>query len=168
MKKTVLMYWPTGGNVEKSARIFAQINSNIELIALSEVQEKDVEKAERLIIGCSTVGSETWEGANGLGPWNAFFKLVEAKDMSGKEVAIFGLGDQVRWPKHFVDGMAIVHEKMLAAGAHINGAWPVADYHFDESEAQVGDVFVGLALDADNESEKSRERIVAWLKLLDA
>ncbi len=166
MKKTILMYWPIGGNVETSAKIFKKLDKAITLKPIREVEQKDFEAADRIIIGSSTVGEETWGEEKANSPWADFFKLLEKVEWSGKEVAIFGLGDQVRWPRHFVDGMAVIHDKLNALGANVKGEWPVEDYDFEESEAQKGDHFVGLALDEDNEPELSEERIKAWLKTL--
>ena len=51
------------------------------------------------------------------------------------------------------------------------GAWKAAPcavsvdgYKFDESEAVRDGKFVGLPLDADNESEKTEPRISAWIE----
>ncbi len=166
MKKTVLMYWPIGGNVETSAKIFNKIDNTIILKPIREVEQKDFEAADRIIIGSSTVGEETWGEEKANSPWADFFKVLNSIDWTGKKVAIFGLGDQVRWPRHFVDGMAVIHEKLNTLGANVQGEWPIEGYDFEESEAQKGDHFVGLALDEDNEPELSEERIKAWLKTL--
>ncbi len=166
MKKTVLMYWPTGGNVETSAKIFKKIDNTIILKPIRTVEQKDFETADRIIIGSSTVGEETWGEEKANSPWADFFRLLEEVEWRNQQVAIFGLGDQVRWPRHFVDGIAVIYDKLESLGVDAEGVWPVEGYNFEESEAQQGDHFLGLALDHDNEPELSEERIKAWLESL--
>ena len=55
-------------------------------------------------------------------------------------------------------------EKFSAKGANIVGAVSTDGYTFDESEAVKDGKFVGLALDADNESDKTEERISNWVE----
>ena len=44
------------------------------------------------------------------------------------------------------------------------GAVSTEGYTFDESTAVVDGKFVGLALDEDNESDKTDDRIAAWVE----
>lgn len=163
MKKTILMYWPKAGNVEHSARMIAQEFGNLEIKSLDEVQLEDLKSADLLIIGSSTVGSETWDSKTNSDPWLAFLKQLEEVGITEKTIALYGLGDQVRWPKHFVDGMAIIFDHVVKNGAKVVGKWSVKGYEHDESEAQEGDLFCGLALDEDNQPELSKERVAKWV-----
>ena len=87
---------------------------------------------------------------------------LEEMDFSGKKVAVFGLGDQESYPDTFVDGMGIIARAVAAAGGTIVGATSTDGFSFDSSEALDGDEFVGLALDEDNQSELTADRIAAW------
>lgn len=168
MNTTVLIYWPTGGNVENAARMIAKAFDNISVMPLSEVTEETLNAYQSFIVGGSTAGSETWEGTKNKSPWNSFFKLIESKDLSSKKVALFGLGDQVLWPANFVDGLQVIYSAFGETGATIVGKWPVDGYDFTESKAVVDGYFVGLALDEDQQAELSEERIAAWVKQLKA
>jgi len=163
MKKTLLMYWPKGGNVEFSAKLIAEKCHEVKIEPIDEVTLQDVKDHGNIIIGCSTVGASTWESSENEEPWTRMMSELEKIDIKDKTFAIFGLGDQVRWPHHFVDGMAIVHEKVTKIGGKIIGAWPVKGYDFMESESQNGDYFCGLALDQDQQSEKTEGRIEKWV-----
>ncbi|MOA52018.1 Flavodoxin-2 [compost metagenome] len=46
------------------------------------------------------------------------------------------------------------------------GAWPTEGYEFEASEAVRDGKFVGLALDLDNQSGQTEERLNVWLKLI--
>lgn len=95
--------------------------------------------------------------------WDEFLPEIESIDMTGKKVAIFGLGDQERYPDNFVDGIGILAEAFVRSNAELVGFMPVNDYHFTQSQAVKGDHFLGLALDVENQSEQTEERILKWV-----
>lgn len=85
-------------------------------------------------------------------------------DLSGKTVALFGLGDQDGYDDTFVDAMGILYEKSLALGANVIGAFDIdSDYDYESSAAVVDGKFVGLAIDEDNQEELSDKRISLWV-----
>ena len=84
------------------------------------------------------LGVSTWGTGDLQDDWDAFD--FGGLKLSGKTVAIFG------------------------TGANVVGAVSVDGYKFDESEAVRDGKFVGLPLDADNESEKTEPRISAWIE----
>lgn len=163
MKKTILMYWPTGGNVEYSAKLIKEKIEDLEIKSIDQVSVEDLKSHDQYIIGCSTVGSATWDSTDNNDPWLQFLKELDEVGITHKTVAIFGLGDQIRWPKHYVDGMAIIYEEVKKRGAKLIGRWPIEGYDHEESEAQEGDFFIGLALDQDQQPELSEGRIEKWV-----
>jgi len=164
MGKTILMYWPKAGNVENCAKMITNAFGDLEMKSIKEVSIEDLRSHDQYIIGCSTVGSETWDNTENSDPWPAFIKLMDELTLTDKTIALFGLGDQVRWPKHFVDGMAVLFDHFVKRGAKMIGKWPVEGYDHEESEAQDGDSFYGLALDEDIQPELSEERVDKWVK----
>jgi flavodoxin I len=92
-------------------------------------------------------------------------KLEEA-NLSGKRIAIFGLGDQVNYPASFVDAIGILYDIVIAKGATVVGFMDPTGFDFTESKALRDGRFVGLALDEDNQASKSDARIGAWLTQL--
>lgn len=93
-----------------------------------------------------------------------FLPQIEGLDFTGKTVAIFGLGDQVGYADEFLDAMGELHEFFSERGATMVGEWPTTGYEFTHSEAVVDGKFVGLALDLDNQSNLTEERLGAWLR----
>ena len=164
MNKTVLIFWPKGGNVENAAKMIAKEYGDIKILAINEITEDTFAQNERFIIGGSTLGSETWEGTSSESPWNTFFSSVKKFDFSTKKVALFGLGDQVLWPSNFVDGLATIFNSFSEAKAQIAGKWSTETYDFTDSLAVKGDFFVGLALDEDQQDELTESRVKAWVK----
>ncbi len=58
--------------------------------------------------------------------------------------------------------MGILYETVHIKGANIVGSWPTDGYEFDESRAMVNGNFVGLALDNDNQLDRTPQRIEQW------
>jgi len=166
MDKTVLFYWPRGGNVENAANLIAKEFGTITVMPLSEVTEDILNQYHSFIVGGSTTGAETWEETKNENPWNAFFTNLKKIDFSTKKVALFGLGDQILWPANFVDGLRTLYTAFTDVQAQVFGKWPTEGYEFTDSKAVEGDYFVGLALDEDQQAELSEERIQEWVKQL--
>ena len=169
MKKTALIYWPKKGNVENTAAKIAAYfkNDSIDVFTISQVDINKLPDYDFIIIGGSTIGADNWEDVH-TSKWYAFFEALKGINLTGKKVAIYGLGDQILYPEHYVDGMAIIRDEFSAAGAEIIGAWPAEGYEHTESKSQEGDQFIGLALDDDQQPELSNERIDKWIAKLKA
>lgn len=121
---------------------------------------------ELLILGSSTLGAGELPGlSSGLSQpsWEEFLPQLADADLAGKVVAIFGLGDQKKYPDEFVDAIGIIHDALVARGARAIGYWPTAGYQFAASQAVDGEHFLGLALDQINQPLLSEERIDRWL-----
>ncbi|BBI99404.1 flavodoxin [Ferrigenium kumadai] len=122
-----------------------------------------------LILGTSTLGAGALPGLSTDcmgGGWEEFLPKIEHLDFGGKTIALFGLGNQDKYPDEFVDAMGILYEFFKAKGARFAGAWPADDYDFVASKALVDGEFVGLALDQENQKMLTDDRIEAWLKVI--
>ncbi len=111
------------------------------------------------------LGTSTW----GIGELQSDWIAAEESmpNLTGKRVALFGIGDQIGYPDSFVDGMGTLAHAAEKAGAELFGAWAVDEsYEHEESTAQKGTYFVGLAIDEDNQSELTEERVAAWAQQL--
>lgn len=121
---------------------------------------------DRLILGSPTLGEGELPGAStGLSQpsWEEFLPHLATADLRGKRIAIFGLGDQVKYPEAFVDAIGLLHDAVLARGAQRVGRWPTAGYEFKASKAVDGTHFLGLPLDQHHQALLSEARIDAWL-----
>jgi len=124
---------------------------------------------ERLIVGSPTLGDGELPGeSTGLSQpsWEEFLPQVAGADLAGKTIAIFGLGDQKKYPNEFVDAIGILHDAFVAAGATVIGQWPIAGYEFSTSRAVDGDHFLGLAIDPHHQAQLTETRIDSWLAQL--
>ncbi|HEY9113669.1 MAG TPA: flavodoxin domain-containing protein [Bacteroidales bacterium] len=170
MKKIVLLFWGKKGNVERAARkVYAKFDPAI--IDIFDVVSFDVSKIKdyQLLILCgSTIGAENWQDVKDDNEWNRFFVKIRKYDLSKTKVASIGLGDQVLYPGHFVDGLAVFKEEMERVGAKMIGYWPTKGYDFTDSDGMEDDMFYGLALDLDRQDELTDERIDKWTKQVKA
>lgn len=166
MKKTVLLYWAPGGNVENAAReIYRQFGINeLEIADIAAFDVNRLNDYDNFIFGIATIGAEVWTDAKRSNKWNEFFVRAEKISFAGKKVALFGLGDQVLYPDHFVNSLGFLKVFVDKKGAKLVGKWPVAGYEFTDSEGVENDMFFGLALDEDQQPELSPSRIEAWVK----
>src|SRR5512135_1549071 len=120
-----------------------------------------------LILGTSTLGGGQLPGLSTDcmgGGWEEFLPKLKDVNFSGKTVALFGLGDQAKYPEEFVDALGLLYQFVVARGAKVVGAWPADGYDFISSKALVEDEFVGLVLDQENQKLLTDERLQAWLK----
>ena len=109
------------------------------------------------------LGTSTWGAGEVQDDWYDGINAIQAADLSGKTVAIFGCGDSASYSDTFCGGMAVIYNAVKAAGANVVGAVDASKYTYDDSEAVVNGQFVGLALDNDNEDDKTDSRIESWI-----
>lgn len=109
------------------------------------------------------IGASTWSVGELQEDWDRVVPHLEGLDLTGKRIALFGLGDQRNYPATFVDAMGLLHDKLASMGACLDlGTWSTNGYGFRESLAVRGDRFVGLALDDENQAELTAGRIREW------
>ena len=140
----------------------------VKLIGPELVDSHDISKCSKdLFSGYNLViiGLSTWHDGQLQSDWDKFLDQFKTIDFSGKTVAFFGLGDQIGYSEYFIDGIGILAEIVCDNGGEIVGVWPTDGYTFEASKAifQEG-WFVGLALDEDNQSDLTMDRIREWIE----
>lgn len=138
---------------------FSTINPNL-LTAydIADVPVTAMQPYNRLIIGCPT-----WDIGQLQADWDKAYNELDTLDLSGKQVAIFGLGDQYGYPDSYCDAIGILGRKLRERGAELVGFTSTEGYEFTYSDGVENGRFMGLALDEDNESDKSPERVSDWI-----
>ena len=169
MSKTALFYSPEGGNVNRVANKLGEMigNDKVDIIPVKEVEKGDIQKYNKIILVGSTVGADHWNNEIVVDEWTEFFTKIMEISFEKKKVAIVGLGNCVLYPSHFVDGMAVLYERIIKQNAIILGFVDAKDYNFTDSEAVNDDgFFCGLPIDEDNEAELTTERLEKWIFIL--
>merc|ERR1712091_787817 len=91
--------------------------------------------------------------------WDEFlYDCLPSLDLSGKKVAIFGLGDQGSYGDNFCDAAGELYDCFSAQGATMVGMTSPDDYDYSDSKALRDGQFCGLLCDEDNEYDKSEGR----------
>ena len=162
---------------EAFGRPLAKLGGNTETIAFQMKQEIDAIAdwdAEVHNIGATTpekmleyqyiiMGVPTWNTGQLQDDWEIFLPNFADMDMSGKKVAMFGLGDQNGYGYNFLDALGMLGDAVLKADADVWGLWKTNSYEYEESLAEVEDYFLGLGVDQDGQQEMTTKRIKDWV-----
>jgi flavodoxin I len=95
--------------------------------------------------------------------WQEFAPHLDDVDLSGKRVALFGLGHQERYADRFASSMIHLYRLLYGHGADIVGSWSTEGYQFEHSHAVIDNRFVGLVLDQRSQPGLTDNRIELWL-----
>lgn len=163
MSNIGLFYGSTTGKTEYIAEMLQKEFGQdvVKLHNIAEVEDSDFEDYQNLIIACPT-----WNIGELQSDWDGYFPELDDIDFSGKKIAYFGTGDQVGYNDNFMDALGILEEKISERGGTTVGYWSTNGYEFNESRALKDGKFVGLALDEDNQSDMTEERVKAWVAQL--
>lgn len=161
--KIGLFYGSTTCYTEMAAeKIQAIIGADI--VSLYNIKDEPLAKASEydfLIFGIST-----WDFGELQEDWESHWDDLDTVDLSGKTIALFGMGDQIGYGQWFQDALGMLHDKIAPQGVNFIGLWPNDEqYEFEGSKALTEDAsqFVGLALDEETQYELSDERIANWV-----
>ena len=164
---TGLIFGTDTGNTEeigdKIASVLAEHACPVEMINVADASPEAIEIFDFIIMGIPT-----WDFGGIQQDWEDFEEQILATKLSGKIVALYGLGDQRGYGDYFIDAVGWLHERVLKAGATVIGAWPTEGYDFEASRAANQDksLFCGLAIDEDQQIELTDQRVAAWVALL--
>jgi flavodoxin I len=163
MAKIGIFFGSTTGNTANAGKMIGK-ELGLEPSDVFDIQNakiEDVQKYETLIFGTST-----WGYGEPQDDWARFQDELSKVDFTEKTVAFFGLGDQYGYADTFVDAMGMLYENVKGKGARIAGMFPTDEYEHESSKAVVDGQFVGLALDDDNQSDMTENRIKTWVEQL--
>ena len=160
MSKIGLFFGTQTGKTESIAEMIRDEfgSEKIDLHDMANVDVSDFDGYTKLIIA-----SPTWNIGELQSDWEGFFPEFDSMDFNGKTVAYMGTGDQVGYADNFMDAVGILEAKITERGGKTIGYWPTDGYDFSESKAVQDGKFVGLAIDEDNQSELTEERIKSWV-----
>lgn len=160
MAKVGLFYGTQTGNTQTVAeQIQKELggDSIVEIIDIANTSPEDFEVFDNIIIGCPT-----WNIGELQSDWEGFYDELDSINFQDKKVAYFGTGDQVGYADNFQDAIGILESKISELGGQTVGYWPTSGYDFNESKAVRNGKFVGLAIDEDNQSELTNDRVRSW------
>jgi flavodoxin I len=160
MRNIAIIYGSSTDNTKNVALKIAQKLSgeNVLLTDVSKVKFGDLANYPNIILGTST-----WGLGDLQDDWDSRISELQSVDLTGKTLAFFGLGDSSSYSDTFTDGMGLLYEAVSRKGVKAVGEVSTEGYSFDSSKAVKNGKFVGVAIDEDNESDLTEQRIDAWL-----
>lgn len=158
MNKTLVVFGSSTGTCEGIANTIGQ-KLGAEVVSVSSLTKEQAETATNLILGTST-----WGAGDMQDDWYDGLETLKGCDLNGKKIALFGCGDSASYSDTFCGGMREIYDGLQDKGATFIGAVSTDGYTFDDSASVEDGKFIGLALDEDNESDKTEERIDAWIE----
>jgi flavodoxin I len=160
MKNIAIIYGSSTDNTKNVAQKIAQKLSgeNVLLKDVSTVNFSDLANYPNIILGTST-----WGLGDLQDDWSDRISELQNIDLEGKTLAFFGLGDSSSYSDTFADGMGLLYEALEGKNFKTIGEFPTDSYSFDSSKAVKNGKFVGVAIDEDNESNLTEQRIDAWV-----
>ncbi|SCM75631.1 Flavodoxin-B [uncultured Pleomorphomonas sp.] len=151
-----VIYGSDSGRTKAAAgKIAAKLDGKV--INIKDATVADFEGCDFLVLG-----SPTYDEGNLQADWVDGVDVLAEADLTGKKVALFGLGDQATYPDNFVDALGTLYDAVVERGAEVVGFTDTKGYEFESSTAARDGQFVGLVLDQDNQAGKSEKRIAAW------
>jgi|YelNatPaOPRAMG01_1025707.scaffolds.fasta_scaffold03164_13 flavodoxin I len=163
MKKIALIY---SFNTKKTAIIAGKILERFGPELIEPINAEDIDEKTFLSYDNLILGVPTWFDGELPNYWDEFVPALEEMDLSGKKIAIFGLGDQVGYPENFLDAVGIMADLLESRGATIVGYTSADGYTFEHSRALRNGKFCGLAIDFENQNKLTDERINQWVEQL--
>ncbi|MFS2225490.1 flavodoxin FldB [Pantoea sp. B65] len=133
-----------------------------ELVTLHNLKDDSptlMEQYDLLIMGIPT-----WDFGELQEDWEAVWSDIPSLNLTGKVVALYGMGDQLGYGEWFLDALGMLHDLLTPMGVTFIGYWPLEGYEFTSRKPLTSDgkQFVGLALDDVNQYDVSDERIEQW------
>lgn len=162
MKKIGIFYGSSTGVTAEVAQELAQL-LKVEAADVHDVAKSapsDVAPYDVLLLGTST-----WGAGELQDDWYDFLDGLEALDLSGKKIALFGCGDE-SMSDTFCGAVGELYNRLQKTGAKFIGFFNADVYDFSESPAFIDGVYVGLLLDNVNKEELTEGRLKEWVAKL--
>jgi flavodoxin I len=159
MKKTALLFVSKGKQTSLVAAKIAQAygKKDLDIVAVEELTDADFKRHDRFLVGAST-----WFDGELPTYWDELLPELRTLDLKGKQIALFGLGNQRNHPENFCDGIGLLATLFEERGARLVGFTSTEGYAFERSLAQRGAQWCGLAIDQDTQPELTDQRINDW------
>ena len=121
---------------------------------------------DALIVGAPTWHTGADEQRSGTSWDDWLYDQLPNLDLTGKKVAIFGVGDQQSYGDNFCDAAGELYDLFSSKGCKVYGMTSQDGYDHVESKAVKDGKFCGLMCDEDNQYDLSESRAESWIAQL--
>ena len=136
-------------------------------VNVNRITADDLLQYDALILGTPSYGEGDIPGKN-VGclesNWAEFLQTFGTHDLTGKTIAMFGLGAQERYSDRFASSLVALYNFFKDSGAEMIGDWPLEGYSFNYSASVVDGRFVGLVIDQRTQGMYTDERLKQWVE----
>ena len=144
---------------EQLTEILQENGFEVDLFDIANTPVSEMDNYETLIIA-----TPTWNDGELQDDWEEAMADYEEYDFSGKKVGFVGTGDQEAYCDNYLDAIGVMARPVRSSGGTIFGRWPADGYVHVTSLGQDEDgMWVGLALDNDNQEELTEPRMRKWV-----
>jgi flavodoxin I len=162
MGKTGIFYGSSTGTTEKIAKIIAEkLGIAANDVHNIESNKGDLAAYDFLIFGSSSTGLGDLQYC-----WDDYLNTLKSADLSGKTIALFCCGDSYIYTDSFCGAMRKIYDVIKDKGCEIIGSVDTDGYELGDTDAVIDGKFIGLAIDNDNEEDKTLERINLWINAI--
>lgn len=159
------------GNTERAADLIArQIGPDAkgpyDIDTIKGGISSEFMKHDALVVGTPTWNTGADQERSGTGWDEIYYNEMQDLSISGKKVAVFGLGDQSSYAENYADASGELHDVFKNLGCKMIGYTSQEGYEHEDSKAIQGEKFCGLLLDEVNQEDMTETRIKNWVAQL--
>lgn len=163
--KTGIFFGSTTGNTESLALSIAN-KLSIKKDDVHDVSSASLDETKNYDV--LLLGSSTWGCGDLQDDWYGFIEKLKEENLTGIKVGLFGCGDGESYADTFCSAMGVLYDEMAQTKCTFIGTYEPSDYSPICSDAVRDGKLIGLAIDEDNESNKTEARIELWVEQIKA
>lgn len=168
MNKIGIFFGTDSGTTRLMAKKMAKLLGDVAAkpVNINRASADEMLQYDALILGTPTYGINQLPGKSTKvleGCWEEFMPQLQGRDLSGKTIALYGLGDQEKYPDRFVHSLIHLYDWCKTGGAQVVGQWSIDGYTFEHSPSVIDGQFVGLIIDQRSQSLLTDERLATWI-----
>lgn len=134
---------------------------------VNRIEPADMFQYDALILGTPSYGEGQIPGRSAgclETNWEEFLSKVGTPDLTGKRIAMFGLGAQERYSERFASSLMALYQRFESWGAEMIGDWSTEGYEYQYSASEKNGRFVGLVIDQRTQGMYTDERLQRWVQ----
>jgi len=169
--KILIIYGTSTGSTEAVADLIAtefgsDAEGPVDIDGLQGNLGKKFDDFDALIVGTPTWNTGADTERSGTSWDELYYDEIQDLDISGKKVAVFGLGDQISYSENYADATGELHDVFKDLGCEMMGYTSMEGYEHEASKSVRNNKFCGLLCDMVNQDDLSEGRVKNWVAQL--